>query len=111
MAMLKNSALRHSMFIMYSEDIFEEDQSMFLFLFQDDQNNTEHEIEITNITKEGCERADSSQFELLQTLGAGSFGKVEQRKKKQPYSIIKLYLFRFFSFEKPLDLIMARFMR
>jgi hypothetical protein len=46
------------------------------FYIQDEQNSTEHEIEITNITKEGCERADASQFELLQTLGAGSFGKV-----------------------------------
>ena len=45
-------------------------------LFQDEYNSTEHEIEITNVTKEGCDRADSSQFELLQTLGAGSFGKV-----------------------------------
>ena len=79
MVILRNSVLRHSMFIMYSEEIFEEDQSMFLFIFQEDQNNTEHEIEITNITKEGCERADSSQFELLQTLGAGSFGKVENK--------------------------------
>jgi hypothetical protein len=42
----------------------------------DEYNSAEHEIEITNITKEGCERADSSHFELLQTLGAGSFGKV-----------------------------------
>ncbi|CAF1384525.1 unnamed protein product [Rotaria sordida] len=42
----------------------------------DEQNSNEREIEITNITKEGCDRADSSQFELLQTLGAGSFGKV-----------------------------------
>ncbi|CAF1461058.1 unnamed protein product [Adineta steineri] len=42
----------------------------------DEQNGSEHEIEITNITKEGCDRADSTQFELLQTLGAGSFGKV-----------------------------------
>ncbi len=47
-----------------------------IFYIQDEQNSTEHEIEITNITKEGCERADASQFELLQTLGAGSFGKV-----------------------------------
>ncbi|CAF0757500.1 unnamed protein product [Adineta steineri] len=45
-------------------------------LKRDEPNNSEHEIEITNITKEGCERADASHFELLQTLGAGSFGKV-----------------------------------
>ena len=43
---------------------------------QDEPSNAEHEIEITNVTKEGCERADTSHFELLQTLGAGSFGKV-----------------------------------
>ncbi|CAF3512394.1 unnamed protein product [Rotaria socialis] len=42
----------------------------------DENSSAESEIEITNITKEGCERAESSQFELLQTLGAGSFGKV-----------------------------------
>ncbi|UJR28186.1 hypothetical protein I4U23_009439 [Adineta vaga] len=43
---------------------------------RDEHNSNEHEIEITNVTREGCERADSSHFELLQTLGAGSFGKV-----------------------------------
>ncbi|CAF0886703.1 unnamed protein product [Rotaria sordida] len=45
-------------------------------LKSDETNSAESEIEITNITKEGCDRAESSQFELLQTLGAGSFGKV-----------------------------------
>ncbi|CAF3261061.1 unnamed protein product [Rotaria socialis] len=42
----------------------------------DETNSVEREIEITNVTKEGCDHADSAQFELLQTLGAGSFGKV-----------------------------------
>lgn len=49
---------------------------IFFLYIQDEHSNSEHEIEITNVTKEGCERADASQFELLQTLGAGSFGKV-----------------------------------
>ena len=61
--------------------------SAFFSSSKDECNSIEHEIEITNVTKEGCERADSSQFELLQTLGAGSFGKVKRRK---------FFFFRFF---------------
>lgn len=34
------------------------------------------EIAITHHVKEGCERADPTQFELLKVLGQGSFGKV-----------------------------------
>ncbi|XP_062916525.1 ribosomal protein S6 kinase alpha-6 isoform X1 [Mobula hypostoma] len=34
------------------------------------------EIPITHHVKEGCERADPTQFELLKVLGQGSFGKV-----------------------------------
>lgn len=49
---------------------------------QDDNHNndsdehTGHEIELKEIIKEGHERADQSQFELLKVLGQGSFGKV-----------------------------------
>ncbi|XP_069469022.1 ribosomal protein S6 kinase alpha-6 [Ambystoma mexicanum] len=40
-----------------------------------DEGNIE-EIQITHHVKEGCEKADPAQFELLKVLGQGSFGKV-----------------------------------
>lgn len=40
------------------------------------QSEGEHEIELEDIVKEGHEKADPSQFELLKVLGEGSFGKV-----------------------------------
>ncbi|GBP89113.1 Ribosomal protein S6 kinase alpha-3 [Eumeta japonica] len=38
--------------------------------------NCEREVEIQEVIKEGHEKADPSQFELLKVLGEGSFGKV-----------------------------------
>uniref|UniRef100_A0A8C2WTS0 non-specific serine/threonine protein kinase n=1 Tax=Cyclopterus lumpus TaxID=8103 RepID=A0A8C2WTS0_CYCLU len=35
-----------------------------------------HEIDISHHVKEGCEKADPSQFQLLKVLGQGSYGKV-----------------------------------
>ncbi|KAK7903987.1 hypothetical protein WMY93_016594 [Mugilogobius chulae] len=44
---------------------------------QDDKDDGEiKEINITHVVKEGSEKADASQFELLKVLGQGSFGKV-----------------------------------
>ncbi|KAG9467138.1 hypothetical protein GDO78_015540 [Eleutherodactylus coqui] len=40
-----------------------------------DEGNVK-EIPITHHVKEGCEKADPTQFELLKVLGQGSFGKV-----------------------------------
>lgn len=42
----------------------------------DDVNMKEHEIELRDVCKEGHDKADPSQFELLKVLGEGSFGKV-----------------------------------
>jgi len=39
-------------------------------------SNGEQEIEVKDITKEGCDKASPAQFELLRVLGQGSFGKV-----------------------------------
>lgn len=59
----------------------------------DEQNDTDtgetdrngddgmHEIEVTNVTKDGHPIADPSQFALLSVLGEGSFGKVYLVKK------------------------------
>lgn len=48
-----------------------------LFFFQEDGDIKE--INITHVVKEGSEKADASQFELLKVLGQGSFGKVMTR--------------------------------
>lgn len=39
-------------------------------------HHNEHEIELKDVVKEGHDKADPSQFELLKVLGEGSFGKV-----------------------------------
>lgn len=43
---------------------------------QQEFSDDEHEIELKDVVKEGHDKADPSQFELLKVLGEGSFGKV-----------------------------------
>uniref|UniRef100_A0A452GFM1 Protein kinase domain-containing protein n=1 Tax=Gopherus agassizii TaxID=38772 RepID=A0A452GFM1_9SAUR len=56
--------------------------SSMCFLFQDE--GIVKEINITHHVKEGSEKADPSQFELLKVLGQGSFGKVFLVRKITP---------------------------
>uniref|UniRef100_A0A3B1JCC5 non-specific serine/threonine protein kinase n=1 Tax=Astyanax mexicanus TaxID=7994 RepID=A0A3B1JCC5_ASTMX len=58
-------------------------------LLQDD--DVIKEINITHVVKEGAEKADPSQFELLKVLGQGSFGKVFLVRKITPPDSNQLY--------------------
>ncbi|XP_071444255.1 ribosomal protein S6 kinase alpha-2 isoform X2 [Hetaerina americana] len=48
----------------------------------DDEEEATTEIELREVTKEGHERAEPKQFELLKVLGQGSFGKVFLVRKR-----------------------------
>uniref|UniRef100_A0AAQ5ZSJ8 Ribosomal protein S6 kinase n=1 Tax=Amphiprion ocellaris TaxID=80972 RepID=A0AAQ5ZSJ8_AMPOC len=49
-------------------------QPLPLYIYQDD--SVLKEFDISHHVKEGCEKADPSQFQLLKVLGQGSYGKV-----------------------------------
>lgn len=48
------------------------------------------EIDISHHVKEGCEKADPSQFQLLKVLGQGSYGKVTNADRIASYSAINV---------------------
>uniref|UniRef100_A0A674JLV3 Ribosomal protein S6 kinase n=1 Tax=Terrapene triunguis TaxID=2587831 RepID=A0A674JLV3_9SAUR len=64
-------------------------QLFLMFSFQEEGNIKE--IAITHHVKEGHEKADPSQFELLKVLGQGSFGKVFLVKKISGSDARQLY--------------------
>ena len=49
---------------------------IFVFSKLTDTKVDEVHIEVTDVTRDGFEKASPSQFELLRVLGQGSFGKV-----------------------------------
>jgi len=56
-----------------------------------DNSHSSHEIEVSDITKEGCERAQPSHFDLLRVLGQGSFGRVFLVRKNTDHDAGTLY--------------------
>ena len=50
------------------------------------------EFDVTDVTKEGCEKASSDQFDLLRVLGQGSFGKVSSHYPTLPCIIFQFLL-------------------
>ncbi len=48
-------------------------------------------IEVREVVKEGCEKANPSQFDLLRVLGQGSFGKVILVRKNRGHDVGSLY--------------------
>ena len=55
-------------------------------------NNSSQEIDVNDVTREGCEKAQPSHFDLLRVLGQGSFGRVFLvRKNDGQVSLVKIF--------------------
>uniref|UniRef100_A0A8C5CGF0 Ribosomal protein S6 kinase n=1 Tax=Gadus morhua TaxID=8049 RepID=A0A8C5CGF0_GADMO len=65
--------------------------TMELVQLETEEETEIKEINITHVVKEGSEKADASQFELLKVLGQGSFGKVFLVRKVTPPDDNQLY--------------------
>lgn len=56
------------------------------------ESQIESEIEVSDMVRDGYEKAEPSNFELLKVLGQGSFGKVKT------LHMLNMYKYFFFTF-------------
>ncbi|GCB66814.1 hypothetical protein scyTo_0007945 [Scyliorhinus torazame] len=87
-------ATQHNSSLQYEQDgqqLVDEPMLEDEAVLQLEYQENEQEIPITCLVKEGCEKADPSQFDLLKVLGQGSFGKVFLVKKTHGSDAGQLY--------------------